>query len=284
MDMREKDNIDPILLNIARKEHNADWNWKNVSSPFMRLYMVESGSAQINMPDGVRTIQPGFLYLVPSFVMHSYENTDFFVLYYLHVYDVNKLLEFLDFPFEVEATDLDNILIKRLLQINPDRELVTSDPFVYDNFQNLMKGISDVQKLPFHCAVETRGILLQLLSRFVVKATVKQIIKDDRIVESVSYIRTHIDSKISVEKLAESSHLTNDHFIRLFKKEMNCTPLQYINLKKIEKAQLLLMTKRCTIKDIAYSLSFDDASHFFKIFKKIVGVSPSHFLQLHKEY
>jgi mannose-6-phosphate isomerase-like protein (cupin superfamily) len=84
--MRKKEVLNLILLNVARKEHNADWNWKGVNSPFARLYMVESGSANVVMPDGVHTIQPGHLYMIPSFVPHSYENIGSFTLYYIHIY------------------------------------------------------------------------------------------------------------------------------------------------------------------------------------------------------
>ncbi|MDR2683052.1 MAG: AraC family transcriptional regulator [Dysgonamonadaceae bacterium] len=282
--MKENESIDLILLNIARKEHHADWNWKNVNSPFVRLYMVESGSARIIMPDGVHTISPGYLYLVPSFVTHSYENSDFFVLYYLHIYDKNNLLDLLDFPFEMGAAELDYTLIKRLLLINPGRELSTSDPLLYDNFHNLMKGISDVNKLSLQHIIETRGILLQLFSRFMEKASIKQPIADERIVKAVNYIRTRVDFNIGVEELAALFHLNKDHFIRLFKREMHCTPLQYINKKKIEKAQLLLTLQKNTVKNIALSLSFSDASHFFKIFKRVTGISPDRFKQLQNRY
>lgn len=57
--------INLILLNIARKVHNADWNWKDVNSPFARLYFVESGYAKILMPEGEFTIKPGYLYFIP---------------------------------------------------------------------------------------------------------------------------------------------------------------------------------------------------------------------------
>jgi AraC-like DNA-binding protein len=282
--MKGKENIDLLLLNIARKEHDADWNWKNVNSPFARIYMVESGSAQIIMPDSVHTIRPSRLYMVPPFVTHSYENHDFFVLYYIHVYDKNNLLDFFDFPFEVEASEWDFTLLKRLLSINPNRELTTSNPLLYDNFQHLIKGISAVDRMSIHHAMETRGILLQLFSRFMEKAFVKQPISDERIAKVLNYIRTRIDHGISIDELSGLIHLSNEHFIRLFKKEMQCTPLQYINRKKIEKAQLLLTMGKGSVKDIALGLSFSDASHFFKTFKKITGVSPGRFQQAEGRY
>lgn len=41
------DTFHPFVLNIGLAQHNADWNWKNVSSPFARLYYVTEGSAKI---------------------------------------------------------------------------------------------------------------------------------------------------------------------------------------------------------------------------------------------
>ena len=40
----------PLVLNVGLAVHNADWNWKNVNSPFTRLYYVTEGSAQIELP------------------------------------------------------------------------------------------------------------------------------------------------------------------------------------------------------------------------------------------
>ena len=270
--------IDLLLLNIARKEHYADWNWKNVNSPFCRIYMVESGSARIIMPDGARTIRPGYLYMVPSFMTHSYENPDYFVLYYLHVYDRSNTLDMMDYPFEVKADDFDRELIARVLSINPGRELPTSNPHRYDNQEYLTNTICTTNKLRIQNAMETRGILLQLFSRFMEKASKKLTISDSRIEKAVNYIRAHIDCAIGIKELADHCGITSEHFIRLFKKEVQCTPLQYINRKKIEKAQLQMMMGNASVKDIAIGLSFTDVSYFIKIFKRTTGFSPSRYI------
>lgn len=49
---------------------------------------------------------------------------------------------------------------------------------------------------------------------------------------------------------------------------MGTTPLQYINQKKIEKAQLLLITEELAVKEIAFRLAFEDYSYFNRLFKK----------------
>jgi len=275
--MDKKESLNLILLNVARVVHEADWNWKGVNSPFARIYMVESGSAKVILPDGVHNIKPGFLYLIPAFVTHSYESDSTFTLYYIHVYDEQNIFDRLSFPFEVMANELDEILIRRLLAINPGRELNRSDPDTYDNHPTLIQSIARNDQFPFFTIVETKGILLQLFSGFLEKASFKQEITDKRIVKVVRFIRENINRNICIEELASICYLTNDHFIRLFKKEMQCTPIQYINQKKIEKAQLMLIIGDKSIKDIAYSLSFDNISYFYRLFSKVTGNPPSRY-------
>jgi AraC-like DNA-binding protein len=277
LEMNQKENPNLILLNAARKVHHADWNWKGVHSPFARLYMVETGSAKVIMPDGIYMIKPGYLYLIPSFVIHSYENDTTFTLYYMHIYDEQNIFDRLRFPVEVPANELDVMLMKRLLTINPGRELTRSDPDTYDNFPTLVQNIARNDRLPFSSVVETKGILLQLFSRFLDKASLKQKITDKRIVKVLRHIRENIDRNIGIDELSAICFLTKDHFIRLFKKEIRCTPVQYINQKKIEKAQLMLVIGEKSIKDITYSLSFDNISYFYRLFKKTVGISPNQY-------
>ena len=86
-----------------------------------------------------------------------------------------------------------------------------------------------------------------LISRFLKDAQPKDSSSDNRIINVVNFIRKNIDKNIDIDTLAGLSCLSKDHFIRLFKSEMKTTPLQYIVKKKIEKAQLLLITKDLAI-------------------------------------
>jgi AraC-like DNA-binding protein/mannose-6-phosphate isomerase-like protein (cupin superfamily) len=273
----KKESLNLILLNVAKKVHDGDWNWKNVNSPFTRIYMVEHGTAKIYIFDKIYTIEPGFLYMIPSFTTHSYENDSSFALYYIHIYDEENIFDQLNFPFEVLSGELEQLLVKRLLTINPGRELKRSDPDTYDNFPTLVENIAKNDQFPLNSVVETKGILMQLFSRFLDKASFKQDITDKRIVRVLRYIRENINKKIGIEDLSTKCYLTDDHFIRLFKKEMHCTPIQYINQKKIEKSQLMMIIDDKTIKDIAYELSFENLSYFYRLFKKNVGIAPNQY-------
>jgi AraC-like DNA-binding protein len=270
----KKEDFNLTLLNAALITHNADWNWKDVNSPFARIYMIESGSAQVIMPDGAHIIQPGYLYLIPAFATHGYESDGRFSVYFFHVYNEYDIFDRFDFPFEVNAGELDVSLVKRLLAINPGIELKHSDPRTYDNFSTLTQNIAKSGQQSFTLGLETSGILNILFSRFLNKATLKQEITDKRIKKVLRHIRENIDNNLHINDLADICNLHHDHFTRLFKKEMQCTPMQYIIRKKIEKAQLILITDENSIKDIAYALSFDDVAHFHRSFKKVTGMSP----------
>ena len=59
------------------------WNFKNVVSPFYRLYYVDSGSARVCV-DGVwYDLSAGQLFLIPKYACHSYECTDLINHYYI---------------------------------------------------------------------------------------------------------------------------------------------------------------------------------------------------------
>lgn len=278
--MNEIYSMQLILLNIGYAIHNADWNYKNVRSPFARIYLVKEGSARLHLPGNrIQDLRPNHLYMIPPFTMHSYECTNHFTLYYIHIYDNQKsdysILEDLMYPVEIKAKNIDELLVERLFTINPDSALNHNDPKKYDNTTNLIKTINNQTNRATHELLETNGILFQLLSHFMVYSKDKYDIVDNRILRVVKYIRNNIHKDISIEELKDMCCLSKDHFIRLFKNELQETPTQYIIQRKIERAQLMLITSDLLIKDIAYELSFENVSYFNRLFKKATGLTPS---------
>lgn len=281
------DKLHLLTLNVGLANHHGDWNWKNVRSPFARLYYVTEGTAQIEMPSGVYTLTPHHLYFIPAYTKHSYICDSTFSHYYIHIYEdlqsEMSTLEEWDYPVEVNACNTDLELVKRLCFINPFLKLPQSNPDVYDNHQTLVSNLQLNQRRPFCDKVESRGILFVLMSRFLKYATPKAEVRDDRIQISLNYIRKNIGSHLDIDMLADKACMSKDHFIRVFKRETGETPNVYITKRKLEKAELSLVTTALPIKSIADSLGYDDYSYFNRIFKKNAGVTPLQYRESHFE-
>jgi AraC-like DNA-binding protein len=270
------------LLNAGYAVHHADWNYKNVNSPFARIYLVTEGEATLHISSGAsHRLLPGHLYLIPPFTPHSYQCDGLYALYYIHIYETaasgHLFFEDYIYPTETVASDYERRLVEQLLAVNPHRELKHFDPKSYDTSSMLMHNIAIDSQSPLSTTLSTRGILYQLLARFAEGAQEKYRTTDDRIKSVLRLIRRNIDREIDMEKMMETCCLSKAHFIRLFKREIGQTPVQYILLKKMEKAQLLLLTTNQTVKDIAYSLSFDNIGYFDRTFKRLTGVTPGEY-------
>ena len=100
---------------------------------------------------------------------------------------------------------------------------------------------------------------------------------DERLEKVLRYVHNNVYDDIDVDDLAEVACITKPYLIRLFRTELNISPLQYINRKKIERSQLLLLTEELSVKEIAYTLGFNDHSYFIRLFRKKVGLTPQEY-------
>ncbi len=273
-----------FLLNVGFAERQANWNWKNVRSPFARLYLVTEGEAQVELPDRVLPLRKGYLYYIPAYVKHNCVCNSYFAHYYLHVYEDPQLgdclLDKMILPNEVKAMEVDLAFFQKLCELNPTMELSNFNPRSYDNQNDLEEKLEKNRKRDLANKIETKGILYILLTRFLKNAQPKKELKNRRLSETLTYIQKHFCEKISEETLATMACMSRDHYIRIFKRAMGVTPVTYINSKRIERAELLLLTTNMSVKEISDSLSFGDSSHFISLFKRTVGTTP---LQYRKE-
>lgn len=184
-------------------------------------------------------------------------------------------------PVEVEAQEDDLRLIKRLCEINPFLKIPASNPDVYDNHHMLIENYQKNLLRPFCDKVESRGIIFILLSHFLRYAQPKASVKDDRILQAIAFIRANINNRIDIDQLADKACMSKGHFFRMFKEETGDTPTNYIIRRKMEKAELLLVTTDNPVKTIADSLGYEDYSYFNRIFKKSTGVTPQQYREKH---
>ena len=270
-----------LMLNVGMARHNGDWNWKDVISPFTRIYYVTEGEALLHLTEGTVTLRPEHLYIIPAYTVHSYECTGVFNHYYLHVYEGFKkdmdVTELYDFPTEVAAGREDEGIFQMMCQRHPQARLPESNPKAYDNATSFTDYVQRYKNMELWEKMELRGSILLLFSRFMHEATPRIWTQDERMKRVLAYIHNNICRTIELEELASVSCVTKPYLIRLFKREFKTSPVQYINKKKVERAQLLLFSTDNPVKEIAYQLGFNDYSYFIRLFHKLIGITPQEY-------
>lgn len=87
-------------------------------------------------------------------------------------------------------------------------------------------------------------------------------------------VSKRISKKLSVKELAQELRLSADYLSQLFSREEGIPLSDYIMREKVRAAQKELMFTARSCDDIAVSLGFASQSHFGRVFKKWVGMSP----------
>jgi len=88
-------------------------------------------------------------------------------------------------------------------------------------------------------------------------------------------VEANYTSPISLEELAYLSGRSLSTFKREFQDIYNMPPARWIREKRLSKARMMLMSSQMSVADVAYSLGFENPTHFSRIFKQQYGISPS---------
>ncbi|WP_410985037.1 helix-turn-helix domain-containing protein [Bacillus cereus] len=95
----------------------------------------------------------------------------------------------------------------------------------------------------------------------------------------LDYIETHLEEKISVKEACALINLSYYYFIKYFKNIMGISFLDYVNYKRIKKAEDLLITSELSIMDVSSEVGISNMSQFYKLFKRKNKCSPKEFRQ-----
>ncbi|MDO6738524.1 AraC family transcriptional regulator [Wenyingzhuangia sp. 2_MG-2023] len=280
------ENVSLSLLNVGYVNLNSSWDYKNVMSPFFRLYYITDGEAKVFHHQQTYILKPGYMYLIPSFTFSRYKCDVSMTQFYISAIEVSEtgmsIFSKTNFIYEVKADHISLVYFKRILELNPNRSIKRDDPKVYDNEQGLTSFRVENQKLSESSYLETTGLLKALISKFVIGYKNDRIaLKKNAKLNSVqNFINVNLHTDLTVQDLANSQSLNVDYFSRLFKEVFGMRPIVYIQKKRIERAQLLLIATDTSLQDISDTIGFSNLSYFSRVFKKETGKSP---LQYRKE-
>jgi AraC family transcriptional regulator len=91
------------------------------------------------------------------------------------------------------------------------------------------------------------------------------------------FIDARISNDITISDLAAVAGLSQFHFIRAFKDSVGLSPYQFVLSERIHRARELLSERYLSIAEVALAVGFGDAAQLNRVFRKLVGVTPTAF-------
>jgi AraC-like DNA-binding protein len=116
------------------------------------------------------------------------------------------------------------------------------------------------------------SLLFVLLSEY---QRLQQSPEHELILRVKRYFRAHLPEEISLNDVAQTAGLSKFHFARLFREVAGEPPMQMLRRMRVEAARALLYSTPLPLKAIALQVGLNDEFHLSRVFRKILGCTPS---------
>lgn len=244
--------FDHLKMKIEEAQFVRVWPfWSDIVAfyPYNRLYLITDGYANLYLKDKTILLKPDHLYFIPQHTVVKGE-CDIFGHYYCH-FEIeapfSDITNFVHFSEEVPADKEDRALFEKIIRNFPcdtPQKLFT----VHGAFQLLFSKLLDQTAY-----IDT---------------------EKTRFIPVLKYINMNYQKSISLDDLAGVMSLNTGYFCSLFKKTFQVSPWQYVINTRLNKASLLLADNEKSIREISFSVGFEDEFYFSRYFKKKFGISP----------
>ena len=97
-----------------------------------------------------------------------------------------------------------------------------------------------------------------------------------------NFMREHLDERITLNQLADLTGLSPAHFATRYRALTGVSPIQHFLHLKVEQACQLLDTTDHSFTQISSLLGYDDNYYFSRLFKKVMGQSPTDYRHTHR--
>jgi AraC-like DNA-binding protein len=95
------------------------------------------------------------------------------------------------------------------------------------------------------------------------------------ITKAKEYINEHQAEELSLGQVAKAVNTSTFYFCKMFKKVTGINFTDYLSRVRIEKSKNLLLNPNLRVSEIAFEVGFQSLTHFNRVFKKILGQSPT---------
>lgn len=148
----------------------------------------------------------------------------------------------------------------------------------YSLSDTLIQSLETITNIP-ECISYLRESCLQFMKLI----NMSKIDEQNVLVRDIKeYIVSHVNQKTTIDILSEHLNMSGSYLSSEFKKYTGITVHAYILKSKVEESKKLLVETDLEMSSISQKLGFSDQSHFNRIFKKEVKITPREFRKKYK--
>ena len=126
--------------------------------------------------------------------------------------------------------------------------------------------------------VELRRWFIEKMGKACSDVTTKKQAKEVSVIgKAKEYIKQKFSKDISLEEVAKHVDISSYYFSKLFKEEEGMNFIDYLTNLRIEKAKQMLKEGNISIKEVCIESGYTDPNYFSRIFKKVVGCTPTEY-------
>jgi AraC-like DNA-binding protein len=139
-------------------------------------------------------------------------------------------------------------------------------------------GARVVSQKQHDSAIKLLSIFAQHLSLLSNQMVVKQEHSEPPVItRAKEYIHEHQTEEISLGQVAKAVNTSTFYFCKMFKKFTGINFTDYLSRVRIEKSRNLLLNPNLRVSEIAFEVGFQSLTHFNRVFKRILGQSPTQY-------
>lgn len=105
----------------------------------------------------------------------------------------------------------------------------------------------------------------------------RELSSDSRLAYIIDYVRENLGRHLTIKELSDQIHMSESNFYRVFKNELDMSPIDFINNERIKLACDLLRDPDKQIKEVYMECGFNSLSYFIRVFKRKKLVSPGEY-------
>lgn len=139
-----------------------------------------------------------------------------------------------------------------------------------DSYLDEVKELDSISKLESYCLLKAKIITDNM--RKIKESNLSQVIQNAK-----DYIDAHYMEELGLKDVSEAVSISPQYFSKIFKADLGVNFIDYLTKVRMEKAKELLKTNNLSVKEISFEIGYNDPNYFSRLFKKVVGVSPTEY-------